>query len=92
MEYTELQKAEFREAYAARRTRQLVFTVVFIVLIVPVAIASDRVKGLPILLFILVFGGLAFSLRNWRCPACNGYLGRTFNPKFCQKCGAQLHD
>src|SRR5262245_25106895 len=52
MEYTEFQKAEFREAYAARRTRQIVFIVAFIVLMVPLAIAADRVKGLSVLLIV----------------------------------------
>ena len=90
MEYTETQKAEFRELFAARRTRQIVFTVVFIALLAPVAIASEKVRGLVVLMIVLIAAGVAFSLRNWRCPACNGRLGRCHNPKFCQKCGVQL--
>jgi hypothetical protein len=39
---------------------------------------------------VLVLGALAFTLRNWRCPACEKYLGRSFNPKHCQNCGIQL--
>ena len=40
--------------------------------------------------FMLIIGVLIFSLLNWRCPSCNGYLGKAFNPKFCTKCGVQL--
>ena len=90
MEHTESQKAEFMATYASRRTRQIVVSVALIALLVPVAISSERVKGLTGLLFVLVLMAVAFSLKNWRCPACNAYLGRCFNPRFCQKCGVQL--
>ncbi|HEV7239259.1 MAG TPA: hypothetical protein VGQ36_08470 [Thermoanaerobaculia bacterium] len=45
-------------------------------------------------LFILaagvIVGYLMFSIWNWRCPACDGYLGKSMNPTFCIKCGARL--
>jgi len=31
-----------------------------------------------------------FSLYNWRCPACNKYLGKQRSPKYCSKCGVAL--
>lgn len=37
---------------------------------------------------ILLVG--VFTFFNWRCPACNRYLGKTINPKFCSSCGARL--
>lgn len=39
---------------------------------------------LPVLLPFVVIGSFV-----WRCPACDGSLGRG-DPKFCPKCGAQL--
>lgn len=39
----------------------------------------------------LVILYVVISLIDWRCPNCNEYLGKTWNPKFCQKCGVQLH-
>lgn len=39
---------------------------------------------------VLVISALAFSLWNWRCPACNRYLGKGARPRFCAKCGAPL--
>jgi len=35
-------------------------------------------------------GGLLASIINWRCPACNKYLGRSMDPKVCRKCGVKL--
>jgi MFS family permease len=58
---------------------------------------AATVFGLPAqiagpVLIALVLGVLLFSFRNWRCPACNKYLGRAIHPKFCQNCGVALHD
>ena len=48
---------------------------------------SNIVLGIS---FALIISVLIFSLFNWRCPACNKYLGKAINPKFCAKCGVQL--
>jgi hypothetical protein len=39
---------------------------------------------------VLVFGGLAYTLANWRCPVCEKSLWYRLNPKFCPKCGQAL--
>ena len=83
--------------FKRRRKRQLI-TMAIIVL---VAIAVMAVGGRAALLGLpegviwvggmtLMFVAVLFSLYNWRCPACNRYLGRAFNPSFCSSCGAQL--
>ncbi len=90
MDYTESQKVEFKDQYAERRKRQIGFSIVFVLVLLPIAIASERVSWFPFLMIAVIVPGIVFSLRNWRCPACGGYLGRSFNPKFCQKCGVQL--
>ena len=99
MNYTEPEIAEFRREFAERRRRQLVLAIV----LAPAALAallyqrhlattvggfSPRV-GVPVFL-ALVAGGLVFSLRNWRCPACSRYLGRGINPRNCYSCGVKL--
>ena len=33
---------------------------------------------------------LILSFKNWRCPACDSYLGKHLNPEFCSKCGVKL--
>jgi hypothetical protein len=99
LEYTEEQKARFRETYATRRRRQLALTVSLAALFFALFFVGPRylgkIPGLSVtaiapLSFVLVAGALIFSLRNWRCPACNRYLGRTFNPRYCQGCGFEL--
>jgi hypothetical protein len=47
---------------------------------------SFTIAGTGILL------GLLFSLKNWRCPACDSYLRKNTNPKFCPKCGVKLQE
>ena len=57
---------------------------------------SDTFFGLsvavlgPISLVAIVVGWVIFNSRNWRCPACDNYLGRAFNPKHCHNCGIEL--
>ena len=56
---------------------------------------TDTIAGLPasVLMgaaFALVLGAVVFSFQNWRCPSCNGYLGKAISPRFCSKCGAAL--
>ena len=33
-----------------------------------------------------------FALWNWRCPACNTYLGKPTWPSFCHNCGVPLKE
>ena len=99
MEYTEEQKARFREQYATRRRRQYALTFSLAGLFVALFFFGPRYLGrftglsvttIAPVSFLLVAGALIFSVRNWRCPACNRYLGRTRNPKYCQGCGIEL--
>jgi hypothetical protein len=97
--HTEEQKCQFIEQFKSRRTRQLMVSLPLIASIVgfsffregeleQIAGISSGTLGAGFL--VLMVGAIAFSLKNWRCPACNGYLGRTISPRFCQKCGVQL--
>jgi hypothetical protein len=101
VEYTEPQKAYFKTMFARRRRHQLAVAVPVTIAIVA-AIFGDEpgagsVYGLPAaiwapVLLVVVGTALIFSFRNWRCPACNRYLGRGLNPKFCPRCGVQLRE
>ena len=97
--YTEGQKQEFKRQFKARRTRQMVLIVPMILLAIGLAFIRDgktmEIAGfssntLGIAFLVIVVGVVAFTIKNWRCPACNGYLGRTISPRFCQKCGVEL--
>ena len=97
MDYTEEQKAAFRAEFAVRRRRQLAASGALVAMILAIAFASERGAISPKLsiflgnvLFLLGAVLVGFTLRNWRCPACGGYLGKGIGPRFCSKCGAPL--
>lgn len=89
--------AEFNK----RRTRQYI-AIIPVVLVVGVLILSGRgdsaeFVGIPMTIvgpvcFAAILAIVIFSLFNWRCPACNVYLGRGMSPTFCRKCGERLQD
>jgi hypothetical protein len=102
MEYTQQQKDDFVAAYAATKRKQIIATVLVTPLMIlftlyageanpksGIAFGISAVIALPILGAAIV-SYLFFTFRNWRCPACNRYLGKGFNPSFCPKCGVQL--
>lgn len=100
MDHTEQQKTEFKEQFAARRRRQILLGVPLALFVVSLALfgedkANHTLMGLPSavagpLVLALVVGALVFSWRNWRCPACDRYLGKGVSPAFCPKCGVAL--
>ena len=100
MEYTEEQKAAFKEEFALRRRRQIYVAVPLVALGLAFAFLVDEKAGTAPLglpagavgpaFFGLVLAVLVFSWRNWRCPACDRYLGKGMSPKFCPGCGAEL--
>jgi hypothetical protein len=51
---------------------------------------SIEILGPLLLLAVLVAFGVSFW--NWRCPACDGYLGHALFPKTCRRCGVELRD
>jgi hypothetical protein len=64
--------------------------------VIPAAFASAILvaaepEGLLFVFALTCLGALlAFTLWNWRCPACNGWFGRAWNPRFCAVCGVEL--
>ena len=97
MEYTDVQKEEIKEKFAARRRNQIAITVPMIaaVLLLFISEGKEEVLGIPIValataIIVVMLGGIVFSLKNWRCPGCNKYLGKGMSPKFCAKCGVPL--
>ena len=87
--------AEFRQ----RRTRQLIVCVPVIAAIIPLVMLEDAgpagLWGIPTsvvgaVCIAVIVAVLVYSLVNWRCPACNKYLGKGINPRYCRNCGTQL--
>ena len=100
MESTEQQQAEHRKAYEnlLRHQRAVIFTLV--VIIVAMVIGQDLSRTAlgvsysmqALIVFVLTVFGTVFSLRNWRCPACRRYLGGSFDPEHCHRCGVRLRN
>lgn len=97
MQYTEDQKIEIKRLFASRRKRQILVAIPIVAMIILLALSESKgaVLGVPLRLagpvfFVCVLGAVAFSLYNWRCPACNKYLGKAIGPKFCARCGVEL--
>lgn len=97
--YTEQQKLDFQSEFKQRRTRQIMVAVPLVILILMRVWLRAATDAPPAwltegwLLGVVLAGvgaALVFSFRNWRCPACDRYLGRGINPRFCPRCGVQL--
>jgi len=94
MEYTPDQLAGFKAEFARRQKRQ--FGVAAILLLGVASMMLMRGHGAPETPagLALVLGAMvaifAFSLQNWRCPACQKYLGKGGFPRFCPRCGVPL--
>jgi hypothetical protein len=90
--------AEIIEEFKKKRIRQIMAVgpiILAFIALLSVEGNSSSIFGLPPntvlgISFALIISALIFSLFNWRCTACNKYLGKAINPKFCAKCGVQL--
>ena len=98
MQYAEQQLQEFRSEFAKRRKRQLLMLIPLIAVFLLFGTVDEATGATPIgpaaiilpLAFVIILGILVFSFTNWRCPACNKYLGKGISPRFCSKCGVPL--
>jgi hypothetical protein len=98
LQYTEEQQASFKQQYAVRRKRQITMAIPLVVFFAGTALLGDEKTGLllgmpravTMAAFTVVLGSaIIFSLRNWRCPACNKFLG-SGRHRFCSNCGVAL--
>lgn len=87
------------QEYHTRRQRQIWVAIILTPVIIFLASARQGVEvsllgfsssTLYLISFLLVVGGLLYTFKNWRCPACNGYFRKEWNPAFCSKCGVTL--
>lgn len=87
------------EEFRAVRRRQLLVMIPGCVLLLGAMFVFTQMQKQDSKVFATIFiviaaldtlAIIAFSLWNWRCPACRGRLGRGFSHRFCRNCGAQL--
>jgi len=84
--------------FEARRSRLTRFTVILGVIIGTVSLMAyyeSLSKSMTAVLLVASFiWALIVHVRIWRCPSCNGHLGRLYLglklPKFCPQCGIKL--
>jgi len=55
-----------------------------------VRLGAAGIDWLPWLLLAAIVGLVAVYMYSWGCPNCRKYLGFTWNPRFCRKCGVRL--
>jgi hypothetical protein len=94
-----MDEGEVRAEFAKRKTRQILAVAPLVAAFVAARWcrehAAELVLGIPGCQWFYVAcaaaaAGIVFSMLNWRCPACKGYLGRRISPDFCSHCGAAL--
>jgi hypothetical protein len=87
------------EDFKKRRTRQIMVAIPMVIGMISLFVISENrdfsfagISSLHISIGIVVLfvAAAVFSFKNWRCPACNKYLGKGISPKFCPKCGVKL--
>lgn len=97
MQHTEEQKAMFKTLFSAKRRNQIILAIPLVAafFLLTFSEGKEAVLGIPMAIagpaaIVIILVGFAFSFYNWRCPACNKYLGKAFSHKFCAKCGVEL--
>jgi hypothetical protein len=91
MEYTEEQKAPFKQQFAARRRRQATSAILMGAAFLGLKLRVGPVVGA--LCLVLFLGAMFFYYRNRRCPACDNSIygvNLLMSPIFCPKCGVAL--
>ena len=91
MEYTDQQRAAFKDVYAKRIRKQLIMIVLLFAVMAPFPFIVDDAPffglsgaGLgPVSFVAIVVGWVSFIGGNWRCPACNSSVGRACIPGRC---------
>jgi hypothetical protein len=87
-----------KKEFKARQNRQIVAitAAIFMVMLGAVlykrpdilgAFSKSTLFGLQAICIAAFF---AYTIHNWRCPACNKHLSSDIHRRRCGKCGAQL--
>ena len=99
MDYTQEQLASFKAEFARKRKAQFAIAIPFVAAMLGLILFEEQlneviatypawVPGAVFAVAAVAIGG--FSWRNWRCPACDKYLGRSASMVHCPNCGVAL--
>jgi hypothetical protein len=89
---------QIRKDFGIRQGRQFLAISVALLLVVLLTLVHKRqdlfgelsknaILGLQLLVIAAFIG---FSFTNWRCPACEKYMGQDISRRICRKCGTRL--
>ncbi len=97
MRYTEKQRARFKSRFRQKRQYEVALLVPLGGAVVMLAIGERHAEALslqPLMMALgtagLVLAAAGFHWLNWRCPACEKFLGRDLNPSHCPGCEVAL--
>jgi heme A synthase len=90
--------AQIKSQFWKRQGRQLLAIAIALFLIILMAVVYKRHdlfgeysgKALVVAQLVVLIVFIGFTAVNWRCPACNKYLGKDINKRICRHCKARL--
>ena len=94
----DIDEKEVIAEFEVRRSKLTRFTIIVGAIVAAVSLMAYQ-SGISktmtaILLAISFIWALIVHVKIWRCPSCNGHLGRLYLglklPKFCPHCGIKL--
>lgn len=89
-----------RNEYLRRRRRRNLSLIPFFVaagLAWIARLSPNGVLGVPFSIvgpvaWIVVLAVILYRILEWRCPACNGFMGLVDSPRYCPQCGFFFED
>jgi len=78
-----------------KRVTQLAVSLGILVGVLVILYQGVASNTIMIILLVLLFVAAAYmNIKIWRCPSCNGHLGKLYlglkGPKHCPNCGIRL--
>lgn len=81
-------KPEIIAEFNRRRIRQVIAVLPVVAIMIPTLSTENTVLGWIFGVILVIY--IAFTFKNWRCPSCNGWLGKGISPNYCRNCGVRL--
>ena len=83
-------KPEIVAEFKKRRIRQVIAVLPVVIIMLPALNSENNLLIGVFIAIIIIFS--VFTLMNWRCPSCKGWLGRGISPNYCRNCGVRLQE
>ncbi|MEE9217512.1 MAG: hypothetical protein V3U98_00415 [Acidobacteriota bacterium] len=95
VERSQEQREAFKRELRRRQRRQKLFGLLFLLGLFAICVVAWRSpggfsRGHVEAAVLLLLAGWLIAFLHWRCPACNGYLGRSVEIERCPRCKIEL--